>query len=231
MKRLLFILTLAVIAIGAMAENYPTKFLGIPIDGTKEDMIRKIQEKGYTYDQEHDCLRGQFNGSDVRVYIATNGNKVWRIMVSEATTFPEREIRIRFNNLLHQFRKNKKYIPLNDNEYRIPENEQISYEMIANKKRYSAEFLQITHDIDTALVYAAIIEGIKTTGEQMGLNFSLDSLAESTRHEFLSNTFEMSCLDAYEKNRVWFMICQFMREYYLTIFYDNGYNQADGEDL
>ena len=98
MKRLFIILAAAVVAVSAMAQEvYPTKFLGIPIDGTKEEMIHKIQAKGFVYDREHDCLEGQFNGTGVNVFVVTNGNKVWRVMVAEKTLFPESEIRLRFN--------------------------------------------------------------------------------------------------------------------------------------
>ena len=45
------------------------------------------------------------------------------------------------------------------------------------------------------------------------------------------NYFMLACMDAFEKNRVWFTIGQFYGKYHLTIYYDNGYNQADGEDL
>ncbi len=30
---------------------------------------------------------------------------------------------------------------------------------------------------------------------------------------------------------VWFRICKFYGEYYITMFYDNEYNHANGEDL
>ncbi|MCH5331982.1 MAG: hypothetical protein J1E33_06215, partial [Alistipes sp.] len=30
---------------------------------------------------------------------------------------------------------------------------------------------------------------------------------------------------------VWFMISEYLGKYYILIFYDNGYNQANGEDL
>ena len=32
-------------------------------------------------------------------------------------------------------------------------------------------------------------------------------------------------------NYVWFMIVEHAGEYYITMYYDNEYNHADGEDL
>ena len=160
-------------AVGAMGQEvYPTKFLGIPIDGTKEEMIQKIQAKGFTYDRVHDCLNGQFNGSDVHIFVATNGDKVWRVMVSETANFSEGEIRIRFNNLLWQFQKNKKYIPLKESNYRLSEEENISYEMVAHNKRYSCEYLQITHD--HRQLFNQMIEQLRVMFEQNGVKFSTD---------------------------------------------------------
>lgn len=228
---LFILLTAAIMAVSAMAENYPTKFLGIPIDGPKEEMIRKIQEKGYTYDQEHDCLIGQFNGSAVHVYVGTNKGKVWRVMVSESTTFPEGEILIRFNNLLRQFQKNKKYIPLNGEDYRLPMDEDISYEMAVHHKIYSAEFFQITYEIDPVWLDSILIESMQMARDSTGVQLNIDSLNAEDRESLLVPMRKYFYLSAFEKNKVWFVIHSFYGKYHLTIYYDNGYNQADGEDL
>ena len=33
------------------------------------------------------------------------------------------------------------------------------------------------------------------------------------------------------KKPVWFMISKYLNMYYITMFYDNEYNRANGEDL
>ena len=231
MKRLFLILVAALAMLNVMAENYPTKFLGIPIDGSREEMIRKIQEKGYTYDQEHDCLIGQFNGSDVHVFVGANKGKVWRVMVSETTTFSEGEILIRFNNLLRQFQKNKKYIPLNGKDYRLSSDEDISYEMAVHNKIYSAEFLQIAQEVDSVWLDSTLIESMQMAGKSTGVDLNLDSLRAEDRESMLKLMREYFYLTVFEKNKVWFVIHSFYGKYHLTIYYDNGYNQADGEDL
>lgn len=37
--------------------------------------------------------------------------------------------------------------------------------------------------------------------------------------------------DKLDKKSVWFMIAEQFGEYYILLYYDNGYNQANGEDL
>ena len=46
MKKILLSLTLLMLSVAMYAQNEVTKFLGIPIDGTKADMIQKIKAKG-----------------------------------------------------------------------------------------------------------------------------------------------------------------------------------------
>ena len=89
------------------AQEDVTKFLGIPVDGSKSEMIQKLKAKGYTSSQHNkDILVGEFNGTDVNIHIATNNNKVCRIMVCDANNIDERSIQIRFNKLCEQFKNN-----------------------------------------------------------------------------------------------------------------------------
>ncbi len=67
-----------------LAQKDVTKFLGIPVDGTKSAMIQKLKAKGFTYNQRRDCLEGEFNGRTVYLHVVTNNNKVYRIMVKDA---------------------------------------------------------------------------------------------------------------------------------------------------
>ena len=84
--------------------------MGIPVDGSKTQVIQKLKEKGFVHDSINDCLIGQFNGMDSHIFISTNKNKVDRIMVCNANTTDETNIRIAYNNLLQQFNSNSKYI-------------------------------------------------------------------------------------------------------------------------
>ena len=160
MKKLLSITMLLAFTIAGYAqqEKTVTQFLGIPVDGSKTEMIRKLQAKGFQRTEIFD-LEGEFNGTDVYIAIKTNNNKVYRIMVANKNPTDETDIKIRFNNLCYQFANNPKYISLQD--YTIPENEDIGYEMTVHKKRYQATYYQqpLTSDYDKRNVWFMISEG------------------------------------------------------------------------
>lgn len=182
MRKIYSIIVLLVASMTLFAQSDVTKFLGIPVDGSKPDMIRKLKEKGFvSHEFDNETLEGEFNGRKVLVRIGTNKNKVYRIMVVDQTGTNETNIQISFNNLCRQFANNPKYIPEsgNVNDYIIPENEDISYEMSVKNKRYQADFYQIPDPMKF----------------------------------------------------VWFMIEEYRGEYYIFMFYDNKYNEANGEDL
>lgn len=141
MKKLFLIAVSLMLLTDVFAQRDVTKFLGIPVDGTKSEMIRQLKAKGYTSNSyDSDMLEGEFNGSDVLISVVTNNNKVYRIMVADANCKNETDIRIRFNNLCEQFKNNERYISFED--YTIPDSEDISYEMSVKKKRYEAVFYQ-----------------------------------------------------------------------------------------
>lgn len=181
MKKILLVILACMLSVVLYAQNDVTKFLGIPVDGTKNSMIRKLKAKGFAYNSINDCLEGQFNGKSVRLYVFTNNDKVWRIAVTEQQTLDEGQIKIRYNTLFNQFESNPKYFPIHAN--RLSEDEDISYEMSVHSKNYQAAYGQLPQDNDLI------------------------------------------------KRLVWFAILKKNGEYYIAIFYDNGFNQANGEDL
>jgi len=194
MRKLFSILVLVLYALSISAqEKEVTKFLGIPVDGYKTEMRKKLIEKGFTYNAQGDYLEGEFNGHDVVVYIITNNNKVYRIMLCDAHGLDEANIKIRFNNLVSQFENNNRYFA--HEKQTIPEKEDISYQMAAHDKIYEAIFYQ-------------------------------------TKKEFLLTEEEAKRSAAETINRpVWFRIAENYGKYYILMFYDNKYNEANGEDL
>lgn len=145
MKKILLSLTLLMLSVAMYAQNEVTKFLGIPIDGTKADMIQKIKAKGFSYNAQEDCLEGIFNGEDVYISIQTNKGKVWRIAVTDKNDFDEGQIKIRFNNLCQQFDDNPKYYSLKGTQM-LSDNDDISYEMTVHHKQIQAVYYQLPHD-------------------------------------------------------------------------------------
>lgn len=140
--RLSLIIVSLLLPIIMFAQKDVTTFLGIPVDGYKSEMRKKIIAKGFTPNKLDgtEYFEGEFNGSDVHLYIGTNNNKVYRIMLCDVKTMNEADIINRFNNLVRQFEKNKRYISLLDQT--IPSGEDISYEMLVHNKVYEAIYYQ-----------------------------------------------------------------------------------------
>lgn len=77
-KTLILCAALFTLTLLCNAQDRALKFLGIPVDGYKSEMIQKLRDKGYIYSKNggEDVLTGEFNGTDVNIYIVTNNNKV-----------------------------------------------------------------------------------------------------------------------------------------------------------
>ena len=197
MRKFLTLLAMIAISASVFAQKEVTQFMGIPVDGSPTEMIKKLKAKGFTTDEDFmqaikqglvdwdgpEMLIGPFNGEKVRVSLLVEQNKVWRICLVDKDYRDETQIRIRFNNLVRQFEGNGKYVPFVDEQI-IAKDEDISYEMTVENKQYQASFVQ------------------------KGEDGTVD-----------------------EKRMVWFTIRRYSGKYYIAMFYENKYNQADGSDL
>lgn len=233
MKKVLWLMLLLV-SMTVNAQKDVTRFLGIPVDGTKAEMKKKLIGKGFTYDSQNDCLIGEFNGQKVHLFVVTNNNKVWRIMVCDANTCGETDIKIRFNKLCNQFAKNSKYMTANlgEEDFKISDSEDISYEILVNKKRYEASYYQAPdpEKMDTVAIQNRVKEALllEYTQEQIDnpTEKQREKMQEIAKLESLKYLYEIV-----EKKFVWFMISNHYGHYYITMYYDNEYNHSDGEDL
>ena len=141
MKKIIGLLFAVLFSAGLYAqEGGVIKFLGIPVDGTKQEMIEKLKSKGFTYNQQKDVLEGEFNGEKVVIMVQTQNNKVWRLYIYDETNRSEGQIKIRFNRLVAQFENNSKYTPVKESQT-IDEDENISHEISFHDKQYQAAFL------------------------------------------------------------------------------------------
>lgn len=227
MKKLLLLFASLFVALSALAQNNDvTKFLGIPVDGTKSEMIQKLKAKGFTYNSTYGYLEGEFNGYDVNVHVVTNNNKVYRIMVCDENPINETDIKIRFNSLCRQFSNNPKYIPALLDSYTISDDEDISHEMLVNNKRYQAVYYQVSEQIDPVTIAREAYEYIMSKYSEEQLANPTDELRAEMMKVAISHF-----LENFSKKSVWFMISGHYREYYITMYYDNEYNRANGEDL
>lgn len=226
MKNLLTVVMLFVFSTALYAQKDVTKFLGIPVDGTKTAMIQKLKAKGFQYNSSGDYLTGEFNGRDVRISVVTNNNKVYRIMVVDDNNSDETSIKIRFNTLCRQFENNKKYKSMTDKEQTIPDDEDLSYEMTVNNKRYEAVYYQQLEITDSIAFAKEVRSNLLSeyTEEQLA------NPSDEIKQEGLEATV-LYLMDLCLKKTVWFKIAKHAGEYYITMYYDNEYNHADGEDL
>lgn len=226
MKRIIAGFIFVLVTICVYAQKDVTQFLGIPIDGSKSAMIQKLKSKGFkTNPYNNDVLTGEFNGMGVNVHIATNGDKVCRIMVCDVNPVDERSIQIRFNKLCRQFERNPKYLSIGDNL--IPDDEDIAYEMTVNNKRYEAIFYQKPAELsDTTQLREKLLPILleKYTPEQLA------NPTEDMEKDLMKISSEY-IIELCSKKPVWFMISDYYNKYYISMFYDNEYNRANGEDL
>lgn len=144
-----------------------TKFLGIEVDGRKSEMIKKLEQKGFiaTSTLGGDILEGKFKGYNVYLCVVECNDKVCSIVVRDKNAVCEADIKRRFNNLCRKFENSSRYISIGD--FKIPRRENLSYEMLENKKRYSAAFYQSIRKIDIDKVKDEVKSIISKTNEQI----------------------------------------------------------------
>jgi hypothetical protein len=206
----------------SFSQNDITQFLDIPVDGFKSDMIQKLKSKGYTLIPNSDgMLEGEFNGTNVKLSLNTNNNKVWRVNVFESKFTDETNIKIKFNNLIRQFADNQRYYKQDDTiitKFIIPKDEDLSYQISVKKKRYEANFFQKTIKYDSLLKEKeTLLAKGKLNDEDMDklLKIKVDIIFNS-----------------YSDKLVWFMIDDDgYNKYRILIFYENIKNKANGEGL
>ena len=158
MRKFLTLLAMIAISASVFAQKEVTKFMGIPVDGSPTEMIKKLKAKGFKTDEDAmqavkqglidldgpEVLTGRFNGEYVRLYLNVGTNNVWRISLVDKNSRDETQIKIRFNTLVRQFENNDKYLYFY--EQTIADDEDISYQMTVNKKQYKAIFAQKGED-------------------------------------------------------------------------------------
>ena len=229
-KKLLISLSIALLSILSFAQTPGTiKFLGVPVDGSKTEVIRQLRGKGFTYNASDGVLTGKFNGIVSNVLISENYGRVDRIFIADSETRTAAQIRIRFNNLIMQFRENEKYVELDEN-IEISDREDIDYEMTVHNKEYSASFYlnpvygwTDKEKEELALDTAAELKARIDAG-QFG-NVSSDQIGTLLRDAITLKVLGMI------QGQVWFKIAKAHGEYYLCIYYDNLKNRPNGEDL
>ena len=232
MKRIVFFCIMAITAISMFAQKDVTTFLGIPVDGFKSEVKQKLVNKGFVPKRvgTNEFLEGEFNGTDVHVDIATNNKKVYRIMLCAANTQNEADIKIRFNKLVSQFENNKRYISFD--KYALSDEEKIWYEMTVHKKKYEAAFYQKPdmEKIDTLALQEKVRNELLSKYTEDELKNPSEEIAKDIQDTAVKICMKISTEMTLMKP-VWFCISESYGKYYITMYYDNEYNHANGEDL
>lgn len=256
MRRILTTALLVLLSCVAFAQSIDNtlKFLGIPVDGTKEYMIRCLQDKGFRYNSVQGYLSGQFNGENVEVYIHTNHNLVDRVYVSFPSTTSEAQIKNRFNRLISQFDNNNKYMSLLGNDP-IPSDENISTQMIVHDKHYQASYRYFNPDMapedianllldkmtasmseEDAAKYRELMNVFMSSSKEEQDEFigkAVENLSESeaTPESLMSMMKLLETFESVSTGEVWFTIHKHGGQYNIGLYYDNLANRANGEDL
>ena len=159
-------------------------------------------------------------------------------MVCDANKSDEGNIKIRFNKLCDQFARNKKYVSANfgEKDYTLSDSEDISYEMLVNKKRYEAVYFQLP-DPEMMDVLAQQDTYKKRIKDALLREYTQEQIDNPTEKQakdmdrIASKEVSNITYDLMIKKTVWFMINESYGKYYISLFYDNEYNHSDGEDL
>lgn len=233
MKKLLsFVIGILIMCSTVFGQSESTlKFLGIPVDGSKSEMVAALKSKGFEYDSESDFLIGDFNGRKSHIGIVENHGKVYRVVVFDANTCDAGQIKIRFNNLIHQFENSdSKYFYIFPNNP-IPEDEDIHYEILVNKKQYIAEFIYNPLYGNDELRDRLINEAIEESEEVIKDGKNIEFYSDKDNYDQLVSSIASLKVIQMSNSSVWFKIFEHYGKYYIGLYYDNLLNKPNGEDL
>jgi len=251
MKTLRYFAAIALVCVAAVIsaeEKDVTTFLGIPVDGEKNEMRQKLLDKGFTpgYIGGEEILLGEFNGKKVYLLLmANNDNKVYAVSVTETDKYTMPQIIKRYNNLIMEFRQTGRYFERFENKF-IPEDENIMYEMSVNGNKHYAFFYQkLKNDIETPSfnftsssdsILNLLDEYNKGVIDSLTYKRRAGEIVDKSKKEF--DEWLKSMDDATNKfytKPVHFGIADEMGKFQIILFYLNPYNQPvakpAGEDL
>ena len=232
MKKLLsFIIGILIMCSTVFGQSESTlKFLGIPVDGSKSEMVKALKAKGFEYDSESGFLIGDFNGKKSQIAIAENHGKVYRVVIFNADTYDEGQIKVMFNNLIHQFENNDKYFYIFPNNI-IPEDEDIHYEILVNKKQYIAEFMYNPLYGNDELRDRLINEAVEESEEVIKNGKNIEFYSDKDNYDRLVLSVAGLKVIQMSNSSIWFKIFEHYGKYYIGLYYDNLLNAPNGEDL
>ncbi len=196
------------------------KFVGVPIDGTKEQMYRALRAKGFERESYEDFMTGMFNGESVKVIMSTNRGIVDRIRVIYPYCSEANDTRVKYNMLLSRFNRNAKYVCVNPHA-EIPTDEGIYWVLNENTKAYDAVYFYLHPKINAKVWTEEFKREYQKRYKKPSIGLSYEEMEEA-----------LFCLpmkvSAAVSGVVWFTIVDI---HTININYINFKNRPRGEDL
>lgn len=128
-------------AVSIFAQTSITEFMGVPVDGSTKDLVRKLKAKGFTPAEEgSEVLYGAFNGEEVVLTMDTNEGKVFRVLLVEKKSYSDEGIKARYNELFSQFVENPKYAFVKGSFF-IEDDTDVSFETTVNGTTFQSFFI------------------------------------------------------------------------------------------
>lgn len=212
---------LCMLPLSLLAESKAIRFLGIPVDGPKSEMIEKIKAKGFTYHITEDYFTGYYYGYPVYVFVQLENRVVNRIIVYDIPQCNQKEIKKRFNELCTKFDRDKRYRSLSDSIVKIRQNEDILKEMRLHQKQYRGLYAQ---GRTTRADSLAIQEALRKTDSPVSIEtkYKTESLRESRRRIHVKAMKRVTPIcDGVNKSVVWFAISEKFKKFGMILVYDN----------
>lgn len=204
----------------ADSDETALKFLGLPIGGTKKQMMEALKTRGFNIDYGNESMTGMFNGEEVKLFLTTNHGIIDKIKVIYPYCSEENDTRIKYNMLLSRFNRNAKYICVNPRA-EVPIDEKIYWKLEENNNTYDAIYFYLHPEVN-----AKDWAGKFKQEYQKHYKKPLQSLSYEEMEEALF------CLpmnvSAAVSGVVWFTMTSI---HYININYINFKNRPRGEDL
>lgn len=219
-RALLLTVISLMLSVYVFSKEETTRFLGIPVDGPKSEMIRKLQAKGYEYVSEEDFFMGFYMGDPVYLFLQTVNDKVSRVIVYDIEQRTEEEIKYRFNSIYSRFAFNSRYERLGKRNLVLTPDDKLAYEMKRHNYIHKAVFKQVKvdeGDADIAKASAPAVgvhpvdmEQIKGDYRERRRRMHARAIGYVNRHTNESY-----------KSQVWFVITERFGKFGVVMLYDN----------
>lgn len=142
------LLLMLLFSVPIFAQDCVTKFMGIPVDGTQEEMFSALEKKGFKR-VRNEYLVGEFNGRENSIAVVTNKGKVYCVGAIDGNLDDITVVR-RFNNVFSMLKNSPKYSYI-EGEL-IPSGEDVGYNILVKNHVYEAYFQQIENNSDGPLI-------------------------------------------------------------------------------